>query len=150
MCFPFPKTTVTAPVSRLHGSLATSTRLYLYQVAPKWVYVCNFSLLNNYSHWLGSWIRLFFNKAEDEDANLGEGRLYNFSLKPTVRGGGIILFFILDAMEKVGEKGCLKKCYCLNSGTSFGLKKKKQSLACNTHTHQNNIHLEGLITTTHV
>lgn len=141
MCFPFPKTTVTAPVSRLHGSLATSTRLYLYQVASKWVYVCNFSLLNNYSHWLGSWIRLFFNKAEDEDANLGEGRLYNFSLKPTVQGGGgFILFFFLDAMEKVGEKGCLKKCYCLNSGTSFGLKKKSKVLPV-THTHTKTIYI---------
>lgn len=70
---------------------------------------------------------VFFNKAEDEDANLGERRLYNFSLKPTVRGGGVILFFFLDAMEKVGEKGCLKKCYCLNSGTSFGLKKNAKT-----------------------
>lgn len=51
---------------------------------------------------------VFFNKAEDEDANLGERRLYNFSLKPTVRGGGYPLFFFRCHGESWGE-GMLKK-----------------------------------------
>lgn len=49
---------------------------------------------------------VFFNKAQDEDANLGERRLYNFSLKPTVQG---VFFLFFRCHGESWGKGMLKK-----------------------------------------
>lgn len=40
VCSPSPKTSMGAPVSQFYRSAATSTRLHLYQAAPKCAYVC--------------------------------------------------------------------------------------------------------------
>lgn len=109
MCFPFSKNDCDC-TSEQASRLACHKYKIVFVLGGSQVGVCvQFFLAQQLLPLAGFMNKtVFFNKAEDEDANLGERRLYNFSLKPTVRGGGYPLFFFRCHGESWGE-GMLKK-----------------------------------------